>query len=74
MPPPHKKVQPKNTDPSRAIIKLSFKTLRPIEQAMDETEKQNTGIGRLKKEELINLNEWLDSNAVLAPGDQPHNQ
>jgi len=74
MPPnndPTKKDQPK--DPAKAIMlaKVSLITLRPIEQAMNDSEKQKTGVARLHAEELANLNEWLDNNAVLAPGDPP---
>jgi hypothetical protein len=61
-------------DPKRAIMfaKVNLITLRPIEQAMNDNEKQKTGVAKLSQEELTNLNEWLNANAVLAPGDQPH--
>jgi len=60
-------------DPNRAIMlaKINFITLRPIEQAMNENERQKTGVAKLSQEELANLNEWLNANAVLAPGDKP---
>jgi hypothetical protein len=66
MPPP-----PKKKDESGAIIlaTVSLATLRPIEQAMNDTEKEKTGLTKLTPRELKNLNEWLDGNAVLAPGD-----
>jgi hypothetical protein len=67
MPPP-----PAN-DPNKAIIlaTVSLTTLRPIEDAMNPTEKEKTGLTKLTAGELANLNEWLDGNAVLAPGNKP---
>ncbi len=41
---------------------------KPIEQLMNDKEKQKSGLTKLSAEELANLNEWLDENTVLAPG------
>ncbi|MFL6596779.1 MAG: hypothetical protein ACJ8KF_02310 [Chthoniobacterales bacterium] len=64
---------PPDDDPNKAIVlaTVSLTTLRPIEEAMNDHEKQKTGLTRLTTEELKNLNEWLDGNAVLAPGNKP---
>jgi hypothetical protein len=44
---------------------------KPIEQLMNDKERQKSGLTKLSAEELANLNEWLDENTVLAPGDPP---
>jgi hypothetical protein len=54
------------------IVAVSIKKGKPIEQLMNDKEKQVTGLAKLSYEELANLNEWLDTNSVLAPGDPPH--
>jgi hypothetical protein len=67
------KQNPKTTGPGALYrVKVSIKKDKLIEQLMDEKEKQATGLAHLKPQELVNLNAWLDTNAVLAPGDQPH--
>lgn len=38
---------------------------------MNDKERQKSGLTKLSAEELANLNEWLDENTVLAPGDPP---
>jgi hypothetical protein len=69
MPP---KDQPQK-DPKRAVMfaKVNLIKLRNIEDAMTGPEKTKTGVANLTAEELANLNQWLDNNAVLAPGDKP---
>lgn len=53
------------------FAKVNLIKVRNIEDAMTDPEKTKTGVASLKAEELANLNQWLDSNAVLAPGDKP---
>ena len=48
------------------------KTNTLIEQLMTSDEKTKTGVARLKPEELAELNAWLDTDLVVAPGNQPH--
>jgi hypothetical protein len=67
MPPPPKK---KDKDHAIAIAKVTFIHPKTIEQAMNDVEKNATGLGKLTATELANLNEFITS-AVLAPGDQP---
>jgi hypothetical protein len=54
------------------IVTVSIKRGKRIEQLMNDKEKQLTGLVKLTTQELANLNEWLNKNAMLAPGDQPH--
>ena len=50
-------------------IKVRIITLNRIDQAMNATDKQRTGLSKLTAKELVNLGTWLNNNAVLAPGD-----
>ena len=43
----------------------------PIGTVMNAADKQRTGLIKLTAQELVNLGTWLNSNAVLAPGNQP---
>jgi hypothetical protein len=62
MPPP-----PNNQDNALFIIKIE-KSNTLIEQLMTPDEIQKTGLHRLKAEELAELNAWLDTDLVVAPG------
>lgn len=62
MPPP--------PDPAdKAILKrtVTFITIRSLKDAMNDNEKNLTGLTNLTDEQWTNLDTWLSSNAVLAP-------
>ena len=40
----------------------------PIEEVMNDPDKTRNGLKNLSKAQWAALNEWLDKNAVLAPG------
>jgi hypothetical protein len=40
---------------------------KPIEDLMNDKEKQLTGLAKLSAKELANLNEWLDVEKVFVP-------
>jgi hypothetical protein len=40
---------------------------KPIEDLMNDKEKQLTGLAKLSAKELANLNEWLAPDKVLVP-------
>ena len=66
------KNQPKKTskqDYGVFVVTVRVEKGKPIEQLMNDREKQITGLGRLTAQELANLNAWLDIDKVLAPGD-----
>jgi hypothetical protein len=46
----------------------SFTTIRSLKEAMNDTEKEKTGLTELTDEQWKNLDVWLSGNAVLAPG------
>ena len=54
------------------LIKLIFEKDKPIEDLMNDGQKQATGLKKLTPQELANLNAFLDPDKVLAPGDPPH--
>ena len=43
-------------------------TRRRIEDVMNNLDKKRTGLAKLTPRELVTLNQWLNSNAVVAPG------
>jgi hypothetical protein len=49
-------------------VEVIVKSQIRIERLMNATDKQRTGLSRLTAQELVNLGTWLNSNAVLAPG------
>jgi len=49
------------------VIKVRIK-YAPIEDVMNEADKGRTGVKSLTNAQRAALNEWLDKNAVLAPG------
>ena len=48
------------------IVTVRIEKRKPIEDLMNDKEKQLTGLAQLTPEELANLNEWLDPNNVVA--------
>jgi hypothetical protein len=62
MPPP-----PNNEDDALFIITVK-KGKKLIEELMTDDEKDKTGVSNLKPEELAELNAWLDTGLVVAPG------
>lgn len=54
------------------LIQLIFKKGKPIEDLMNDAQKQATGLKKLTDQELANLNAFLDPDKMLAPGDPPH--
>jgi hypothetical protein len=66
------KIQPKDTPADGTPLVLVTVTINKIEEVMNQTEKQKTGIAKLNAQELKNLNDFLDNNTVLAPGPISH--
>ena len=66
------KIQPVDTPAERKPLVLVAVTINKIEEVMNQTEKEKTGIIKLNAQELKNLNDFLDNNTVLAPGGKPH--
>ena len=63
------KNQPKKTvteHDALFIVRVSIEKGKPIEQLMNDKEKQVTGLTKLTPEELKNLNDFLDTDKVLA--------
>jgi len=66
------KIQPKDTPADGTPLVLVTVTINKIEDVMNQTERQKTGIAKLSTQELKNLNDFLDNNTVLAPGPISH--
>jgi hypothetical protein len=66
------KIQPVNTPADGTPLVLVTVTVNKIEEVMNQTEKDKTGISKLSAQELKNLNDFLDKNTVLAPGPISH--
>jgi hypothetical protein len=64
-------IRPKYIKEKKTIL-LQFDKGKPIEDLMDDAQKQATGLKKLNAQELANLNSFLDPDKVVAPGDQPH--
>jgi ketosteroid isomerase-like protein len=56
----------------KKLFKVQIKKVGLIERVMNPRDKVRTGLAKLTRGDLKALNEWLDKNGVLAPGDQPH--
>jgi hypothetical protein len=52
-------------------VKLQIKKVANIEKVMNAPDKTRTGLARLTSGELRALNQWLDVNTALAPGNKP---
>ena len=66
------KIQPVNTPADGKPLVLVTITVNKIEEVMNQTEKQKTGISKLNAEELNNLNDFIDNSITLAPGPISH--
>jgi hypothetical protein len=53
-------------------VEVKIITRKRIEEVMNAKDKERTGLTKLSPKELGNLGSWLDTNGVVAPGDQPH--
>jgi hypothetical protein len=49
------------------VIRVRIK-YAPIEDVMNDADQKRTGLNNLSGAQRAALNEWLDKNAVLAPG------
>jgi hypothetical protein len=54
-------------------VKVEIKKVAAIEDVMNALDKTRTGLARLTAAELRVLNQWMDANTVLAPGNKPGN-
>jgi hypothetical protein len=52
------------------IVTVHIERGKPIEDLMNDKEKQLTGLAKLTAQELANLNEWLDIDKVQFPLDR----
>jgi len=63
------KDQPQN-NPSEAdalfLVTVRIKKVKRIEQVMNDKDKERTGLMRLSRKELANLNAWLDTYEGLS--------
>jgi hypothetical protein len=66
MPPP-----PTNEDNALFVVKIE-KGKKLIEELMSTDDQKKTGFSSLTNEQKAELNAWLDTSLVVAPGNQPH--
>ena len=66
------KIQPANTPAERKPLLLVNVILNKIEDVMNQTEKEKTGLTKLTAQELKNLNDFLNDSITLAPGPITH--
>ena len=79
-PPPNDQPQTPNAiflisakyEKDQRLVRLIVTKGKPIQDVMNQQDKDRTGLGKLDANDLINLNAWLDPNIVVAPGDPPH--
>jgi hypothetical protein len=67
------KNQPKRTltkDYGLFIVTVRIERGKPIEELMNDKEKQLTGLARLTPQQLASLNEWFDIDKVQFPVDR----